>query len=113
MNINISIRRLTASHKLKLLLQDACRQLPISHLAVKQIDVVIEDINGPYKAGIDKRCHLKVRGSGNLAIDVDKIDSDLYCAIDEAFHRLTCILKRSVNKQLVDTPVAATGRILV
>ena len=42
MNINISIRRLTAPHKLKLLLQDACRQLPIGLL----VDVPVAVMEG-------------------------------------------------------------------
>ena len=100
MNIQLSIRHMTAPEGIKKLVHDLCKQLHNKYKAIQYFDVKIEDINGPYKAGIDKRCHLKIRGHEHLAIDVDKIDSDLYCAIELAFRRLTHLLKRSFAKQV-------------
>lgn len=62
---------------------------------ILNIDVKIDNINGPYKSGIDKRCHLKVRGKEHLVIDIAEVDENLDCAIDNAFQRLKKDMKRS------------------
>lgn len=94
MNVQISIRHMQASQVSKQSIRKLCGELIKKYEPINNIDVKIEDINGPHKAGIDKRCHLKVRGKNNLAIDIDDIDSDINYAIDNAFRRLKQILKR-------------------
>ena len=94
MNVQISIRHMQASDVSKQSIRILCGEIINRHEPINNIDVKIEDINGPHKAGIDKRCHLKVRGKNHLAIDVDDIDSDINHAIDNAFRRLKKILKR-------------------
>ena len=94
MNVQISIRHMQASQVSKRSIRMLCGEIINKHEPINNIDVKIEDINGPHKAGIDKRCHLKVRGKNHLAIDVDDIDSDINYAIDNAFQRLKKILKR-------------------
>ena len=96
MNVQISIRHMQASQVSKQSIRKLCGEIINKHEPINHIDVKIEDINGPYKAGIDKRCHLKVRGKNHLAIDVDDIDSDVNYAIDNAFRRLKKILKRKL-----------------
>ena len=103
MNVQISIRHMQASQVSKQTIRKLCGEIINKHEPIKNIDVKIEDINGPHKAGIDKRCHLKVRGKNNLAIDVDDINTnintdintDINYAIDNAFRRLNKILKRN------------------
>lgn len=93
MNVQISIRHMVASKVIKQMVKDLCREVNNKYKNIQNIDINIEDINGPYKAGIDKRCHLKVRGRNHLAIDIDDIDEDITCAIDNAFHHLKKVLK--------------------
>lgn len=94
MNVQISIRHMQASQVSKQTIRKLCGEIINRYESIKNIDVKIEDINGPYKAGIDKRCHLKVRGKNHFAIDVDDIDVDVNYAIDNAFRRLKKMLKR-------------------
>lgn len=94
MNVQICIRHMQASQVSKQTIRKLCGEIINKYEPIKNIDVKIEDINGPHKAGIDKRCHLKVRGKNHLAIDVDDIDSDVNYAIDNAFRRLKKLLKR-------------------
>jgi len=99
MNVQISIRHMVASKVIKQMVKDLCHEVKNKYENIQNIDVKIEDINGPYKAGIDKRCHLKVRGNDHLAIDIDDIDEDVTHAIDRAFHHLKKTLKiHSYNK---------------
>lgn len=93
MNVQISIRHMVASKLIKQMVKDLCREVKNKYENIQNIDVKIEDINGPYKAGIDKRCHLKVRGINHMAIDIDDIDEDITYAIDLAFHHLKEVLK--------------------
>jgi len=94
MNVQISIRHIQATQVSKQSIRKLCGEIINKHEPINNIDVKMEDINGPHKAGIDKRCHLKVRGKNRLAIDIDDVDSDINYAIDNAFRRLKKILKR-------------------
>jgi len=93
MNVQISIRHMVASKAIKQMVKDLCYEVNDKYTNIQNIDVKIEDINGPYKAGIDKRCHLKVRGKDHLSIDIDDIDEDMTHAIDQAFNHLKKSLK--------------------
>ena len=92
MNIQISVRRMTVSQVVKQIVRNLCSDVQNKFNGIQNIDVKIEDINGPNKSGIDKRCHLKVRGKERLAIDVEEVDEDLHSAIDNAFRRLKQVL---------------------
>ena len=94
MNVQISIRHMVAPKVIKQMVIDLCHEVKNKYENIQNIDIKIEDINGPYKAGIDKRCHLKVRGINHLAIDIEDIDEDITCAIDNVFHRLRKVLER-------------------
>lgn len=94
MNVQISIRHMAVSQLVKQMVRELCGEIYRKNNDIQNIDVNIEDINGPHKAGIDKRCHLKVRGKERLIIDIDEIDEDLDCAIDKAFHQLKQVLRR-------------------
>lgn len=73
---------------------ELCGEINNKYKAVNNIDIKIEDINGPNKSGIDKRCHLKVRGNNNLVIDIDDIDTDIDYAIDNSFYHLNQALEK-------------------
>ncbi len=88
MNVQISIRHMAVSQGVKRLVHELCAEVQSKYEDIQIIDVKIEDVNGPHKAGVDKRCHLKVRGKERLVIDVDEVDEDLGHAIDHAFRRL-------------------------
>ncbi|PCJ86271.1 MAG: hypothetical protein COA54_09075 [Thiotrichaceae bacterium] len=100
MNVEISIRHMATSYVVNQMIKDLCNEVNNKYENIKNIDVIIEDINGPYKAGVDKRCHLKVRGSNHLAIDIDDVDEDISHAIERAFQHLIKLLKTySYNKK--------------
>lgn len=82
-----------ASQVNKRMIHELCAEMKSTYKFVRYIDVKIEDINGPHKAGIDKRCHLKVRGKDHLAIDISDMDDDITCAIDKAFCHLKELLE--------------------
>jgi len=94
MNIQISIRHMIASLVNKKMILEMCYEIKNKYKSVNKIDIKIEDINGPYKTGIDKRCHLTVRGKDNLAFDIDDIDREINCAVDNAFY----LLKKALRK---------------
>jgi len=100
MNVQISIRHMSVSQVVKQTVHELCSEVQNKYGDIQYIDVKIEDINGPHKAGIDKHCHLKVRGRERLTIDIDEIDEDLDCAIDNAFRHLKQALKNSRTHQV-------------
>jgi ribosome-associated translation inhibitor RaiA len=94
MNVQISIRHMAVTQVYKHMLRDLCGEMQKKYGEIQNIDVKIEDITGPHKKSIDKRCHLKVRGKKHLAIDIDRVDEDLDSAIDNAFLHLKQALRR-------------------
>ncbi len=94
MNVQISIRHMMASQVNKRMVRELCGEMKNKYEDIQYIDVTIEDINGPHKAGIDKRCHLKVRGKDRLAFDISDINEDITSAIDNAFYHLKKLLER-------------------
>ncbi len=85
---------MTVSEVIKKMVRELCGEIQNKYGEIQHIDIKIEDVTGPHKAGIDQRCHLKVRGKEHMAIDIDEIDEDLDCAIDKAFQRLKQLLRR-------------------
>jgi hypothetical protein len=94
MDIQISIRHMIASLVNKKMVLELCGEINNKYKSVNIIDIKIEDINGPNKSGIDKRCHLKVRGKNNLMFDIDDIDTEIDCAIDNSFYHLNLALEK-------------------
>ena len=94
MNIQISVRHMSVPRGFRQLIHNLCLEVHNQYRFIQNIDVVVEDINGPYKSGIDKRCHLSVRDKGHMAVDVDECESELGQVIDHAFSRLYQLLKR-------------------
>jgi ribosome-associated translation inhibitor RaiA len=94
MNVQISIRHLAVSPGVKQLVHELCEEVQNKYGEIQNIDVMIEGVNGSHKAGIDKRCHLRVRGMEHLVIDADGIDEDLGDAIYRAFRHLYQALRR-------------------
>lgn len=90
---------MVVSKSIRQMIQDLCLEIKYKYSYIQNIDVKIADLNGPYKAGVDKRCHLKVRGHNHLAIDINDVDEDITHAIDRAFRHLKKTLKiYSLNK---------------
>lgn len=97
MNIQISVRRMPISLDMKKVINETCNDLSSKFNDIQSIEVYLEDINGPHKGGLDKCCHLKVRGQNHLCVDVTEIKRDLYSAIDKAFSRLVQLIKRRLS----------------
>jgi ribosome-associated translation inhibitor RaiA len=83
---------MTVSQVMKQIVRNLCSDVQNKFNGIQNIDVKIESINGHDISGMDKRCHLKVRGKERLAIDVEELDEDLHSAIDNAFRRLKQVL---------------------
>ncbi len=92
MNIQISVRRMTIPQVMKQIVRELCSDIQNKCNGIQNIDVKIENINGHDISGMDKRCHLKVRGKEHLAVDVEELDEDIHSAIDSAFRRLKQVL---------------------
>lgn len=97
MNIQISVRRMPISLDMKKVINETCNDLSSKFNDIQSIEVYLEDVNGPHKGGLDKCCHLKVRGQNHLSVDVTEIRRDLFSAFDKAFTRLVQIVKRKLS----------------
>lgn len=73
----------------------------LSHLgqSIRRVNVLLSDINGPNRGGIDKRCQIIVYHHGQPATVVMDTESDLYLAIDRAAGRVSRRLARMQSRQ--------------
>ncbi len=94
MSIRISVRRMSISLDMKKMIRETCEKLSGTYDDIQDIEIFIDDVNGPDKGGVDKRCHVKVRGVNHLSLDIVKVSRDIYTAIDLAFSRLVQLLKQ-------------------
>ena len=97
----------------KKMILELCGEIKDKYKLVNKIDIKIEDINGPNKSGIDKRCHLKVRGNNNLTFDIDDIDTEIDCAIDNSFYHLNQALEKHscIKNQLLKNATSGANNI--
>ena len=59
--------------------------------------VRIGDVNGP-KGGVDKRCHVTVRGKHFAVLSLDELSGDAYSAVDAAMERMGRVVGREVER---------------
>ena len=97
MNVQISVRRMPLSLGMEKVINETCNDISSKFHLIQTIEVYLEDVNGPHKGDLYKRCHLKVRGQKRLSVDITEIKRDLYSAIDKAFTRLIEIIKRKLS----------------
>jgi len=94
MSIQIVTRHMCLSTDLKRGVTELCEAAMQSCPDVLRVRVVLDDINGPNKAGVDKRCHLMVRGRDHLRMDINELQGDVWQSVDAAFRQLSIKLAR-------------------
>lgn len=87
-------RHMALDKDLKATIVHLINKIPHYDLDISRIHVILEDVNGPNKGGIDMRCHLSVRGSHKLDIEIEAIDENSWQAVSLAFQRLNQVLSR-------------------
>ena len=88
MTIQIVVRHMNLSCDIKECARELCEEVMQYWPDIMRIRIVLDDINGPNKAGIDKRCHLIVRGRHHLRFDIDEHCDDIWQSLHTAFKRL-------------------------
>jgi hypothetical protein len=94
------------SQGVKQLVRELCDSVQDKDHGIEVIHVLLEDMKRPYKTGIYKRCHLKMRGFERQAIDVDVIEEDLGYTIGKAFSRLYLSLAWEIDYGIANCQVA-------
>ncbi len=64
---------------------------------VRRISVTLSDVNGP-RGGVDKRCQIIVKISGQPDLVVEDTQADLTVAIDRAASRVSRTLARRISR---------------
>lgn len=87
-------RHMKLDTDLKITISHLINKITQYNLDITSVRVIIEDVNGPNKGGIDMRCHLSVRGANKLNIEIEEIDENSWQAVFLAFNRLNQVLSR-------------------
>lgn len=98
MEIDVRFRELDASDALR---EYVARRLHFAlsrfGSSVTSVSVRFGDINGP-KGGLDKRCHLTVRGPSIGTVLVEEHSADAFTAADIAADRASRAVGRAVSR---------------
>jgi putative sigma-54 modulation protein len=100
MKIQIRVRGLDRSETDSL--RDHAARRILIHLsrfdhAISSVFVRISDVNGP-RGGVDKECHITVRGSRRADVLVENLSSDTYSAVDLAVERAGRAVGRDLDR---------------
>lgn len=98
MNVQISIRHMAVSHGPRQLVHEMCDEVQYRCHGKQNIDVKIEDVNSPYRTGIDKYCYLRVWEKQRLVIVIDDLDGDPGYSMDQAF----CHMNKALSGDLCE-----------
>ena len=66
---------------------------------IQKVDVMLMDINGPNKGGIDKRCSMTLKLNKFKSIAVQVTELDMYEAIQNCSHKLHSAMIRHLGKK--------------
>ncbi len=64
---------------------------------ISRIDVRVSDVNGP-RGGLDKLCHVQVRGEGVRTFSLQALSGDAYAAVDVAVGRIARVVGRELAR---------------
>jgi ribosomal subunit interface protein len=65
---------------------------------VRFVTVTVEDINGP-RGGADKRCRIRARGDGGLAVLAQATDISIQAAVDRAADAIGRNVAKAVDRR--------------
>ncbi|MCG3137566.1 MAG: hypothetical protein HJJLKODD_01412 [Phycisphaerae bacterium] len=65
---------------------------------IQDVAVLLQDVTGPKKKGVDQRCRIEIRMKTGGTILIDELDAAMPAAIALALDRCKAALSRQVNK---------------
>jgi ribosome-associated translation inhibitor RaiA len=65
---------------------------------IRDAHVLLEDVTGPHKHVVDKRCRIDVRLKRGGALTIDEIGTDVFASLAMALDRLKAAIGRKVGK---------------
>ncbi len=65
--------------------------------ALRSVLVKVSDVNGP-RGGLDKLCHVQVRGEGVRTFSLQALSGDAYAAVDVAVGRIARVVGRELAR---------------
>ena len=65
---------------------------------IRNVMVLLEDVTGPHKQVVDKRCRIDVHLKRGGELTIDELGADLHTALASALDRLKAAISRKVGK---------------
>jgi ribosome-associated translation inhibitor RaiA len=65
---------------------------------VRDVMVLLEDVTGPHKQVVDKRCRIDVRLKGGGELTIDELGTDVLASLALALDRLKAAISRKVGR---------------
>ena len=60
--------------------------------------VLLEDVTGPHKQSVDKRCRIDLRLKHGAELTIDEVGTDILASLDVALDRLKAAISRELGK---------------
>jgi ribosome-associated translation inhibitor RaiA len=65
---------------------------------IRNVMVLLEDVTGPHKQVIDKRCRIDVRLKRGGELTIDELGTDVFASLALALDRLKAAISRKVGR---------------
>jgi ribosome-associated translation inhibitor RaiA len=65
---------------------------------IRNACVLLEDVTGPHKQVVDKRCRIDVRLKRGGELTIDEIGTDVFASLARALDRVKAAISRKVGK---------------
>jgi ribosome-associated translation inhibitor RaiA len=99
MNLHVTIKGIEDRH----VLRNQAEARAVATLSrfqdrIQSASVLLEDVTGPHKQVVDKRCRIDVRLKRGAELTVNEIRSDIFASLAVALDRLKAVIGRKVGK---------------
>lgn len=65
---------------------------------IRNVMVLLEDVTGPHKHVVDKRCRINVRLKRGGELTIDELGTDVLVSLIQALHRLKAAVRRKAGR---------------
>lgn len=114
MRLQIQVKGLTKATQLRRL---AARKLEVALArfsdSIQEADVLLNDINGPDRGGVDKLCRVVLRFKDNSIMVIEELGSEVSQVIDRVVDRLHQSVSRQTSRVVrIDRQGIRRGNLL-
>lgn len=99
MNVRIAIKGIDDRAALRSVAEErVAAALDRFQARIRDVMVLLEDVTGPHKQVVDKRCRIDVRLKRGRGLTIEELGTDVFASLAAALERLKAAISRAVGR---------------